>query len=311
MTNTLRERVRTRIPSLPHFLGRARQDWRLALYDLLPIASKPRQRDLLSHAIAWFRPKTRGFKPTPGQRSIHDELRRTGISRALPPLDSGTVAALRQYFERTPCHDPYRPHLGRFPFDAPASPETNMGYFTTAEILAAPGLLALLNDPDVLAVAEFYLGCKPLLDNIGAWWAFGGREAAKGTQRFHRDFDSLRGFKLFIYLTDVDEGSGPHVYMSGSHVNPLLDTGKAQADETIRRLFGAGNEMVVTGAAGTRFIADTFGFHKGALPAQGRRLMVAAQYNVHPSPHTPRPPVLTAPPAGLALDREINRLLLA
>jgi hypothetical protein len=303
----LRDRIRSRIPSWRHFCRRVMQDRRNFAYDLVvPVASTPARRDRIADWLSWLKPKTAGFSPSAHACRMAQTLKRDGLSLDLPPLDPASVTTLRRHFETVPCHDPYRPHLGCFAYDSPASPETNMGYFTAAETLAAPGLLALLNDPEVLAVAEIHLGCKPLLDNVIAWWAFGGRDVAKGTQRFHRDFDSLRGFKLFLYLTDVDEGCGPHVFIRGSHDSPLLDTGKAQEDATIRDVFGAENEVVITGAAGTRFIADTFGYHKGALPVSGRRLMVAAQYNINASPHAPRQPVLKACPPGF--DRAVNRL---
>jgi len=98
---------------------------------------------------------------------------------------------------------------------------------------------------------------------------------------------SIRGFKLFLYLTDVDETSGPHVFMKDSHASPLLDTGKAQSDEAVRAAFGAGNEIHMVGPAGTWFLADTFGYHKGALPVTGRRLMLVPQYNLNRTPHLP------------------------
>jgi hypothetical protein len=307
MTTPFAERLRTRIPSWRHFILRMRRNPRQAVYDLLPLFPTPAARDRLARLAAMMRPKTRGFRPSEAARHWHDALVTDGIALDLPPVDAAVTAEMRQYFERTPCHDPYRPHLGTFRFDAPASPETNMGYFRPEEILRAPHVLELLNDPAVLETAERYLGCKPLLDNIGAWWAFGGRSAAKGTQRYHRDFDSLKGFKLFIYLTDVDVGSGPHIFMKTSHRSARLDTGKAQTDEAVRRCFGAANEVAVTGPAGTRFIADTFGFHKGALPGVGRRLLIAAQYNVNASPHLPRSPVLAVLPPRL--DPAVNRLL--
>ena len=303
------EKARTRIPSLGHFLRRVRQDRRCFSYDLLPIASTPQARDRLARLIALFRPKTPGFDPSPAARALHAALVTDGITPTLPPLPEEQIGAIRRYFETVPCHDPYRPHLGSFPFDAPASPETNMGYFTTAEIVAAPHVLALFNDPVVLEAAELFLGCKPLLDNIGCWWSFGARDAAKGTQRYHRDFDSLRGFKLFLYLTDVGPESGPHVFMRFSQRSARLDTGRALSDAAIHEAFGAENEVVMTGPAGTMFLADTFGWHKGLLPCSGRRLMLVAQYNINRTPHLPSHPVASAPASGY--DRFINRLILA
>jgi hypothetical protein len=302
------EKARVRIPSTVQFLRRVQADPRRFSYDLLPIVATPRARDRLAKLIALWRPKTLGFAPGAAARRLHQLLVTDGITPPLPPVPDAQVAAMRAYFETVPCHDPYRPHLGCFPFDAPASLETNMGYFTVPEILAAPHVLDLFNDPVVLETAELFLGCKPLLDNIAAWWSFGDRPSAKGTQRYHRDLDSLKGFKLFVYLTEVDATSGPHVFMRGSQASDRLDTGSALSDETVHAAFGAENEVAMTGPAGTSFLADTFGWHKGLLPQSGRRLMLVAQYNINRTPHLPPLPVMAAPDGSY--DRFVNRLIL-
>ena len=306
---SLKERFQTRIPSVPAFLRRVAADRRRLSYDLLPLASTPAARARIARLVALVRPKTPGFQPSDAARSWHQALRTDGITPPLPGLPDGWVDHMRDYFQTETCLDPYRTHLGQFQWDAAPSPEINMGYFSVEQTLRAPHVLDVFNDSRVLEVAELYLGCKPMLDNIGAWWSYGDRPVAKGTQRYHRDFDSIRGFKLFLYLTDVDEASGPHVFMKGSHASPLLGTGKAQSDEAVRAAFGAGNEIHMVGPAGTWFLADTFGFHKGALPVTGRRLILVAQYNVNRTPHLPPAPVMARPHDRL--DAFVNRLLLA
>ncbi|WP_145727636.1 hypothetical protein [Nitrospirillum viridazoti] len=300
---SLVERWRTRIPSWRVFLERAQIDRRLAIYDLLPMIWTPRARDVAAAVVAFFQPKSPWPRPTNQARSWARDLAWQGLV-PLPALDGEVAAEIRAYFQGVRCSDPFRPHLGAFPWDQPASDETNMGYYAVQDILAAPHVLALLNDPTILDVAELYLGCKPVLDNIGCWWSYGDRPAAKGTQRYHRDWDSLKGFKLFFYLTDVGEEDGPHVFVRGSHRDPRLAVGKALSDEVVHRVFGADKVATVTGPAGTRFLADTFGFHKGQLPRGGRRLILTAQYNVHSSPHTPRQPWL---PRDSHFDPDVNR----
>lgn len=306
---SLKEHFKTRIPSVPDFMRRVAADPRRFAYDLLPLASTPAARARIARLIAVARPKTPDFRPSDTARAWDLLLRTDGITPALPALPDGWVATMRDYFQAETCIDPYRAHLGRFRWDAVPSPETNMGYFDAAQIVRAPHVLEIFNDPHVLQTAELYLGCKPLLDNIGCWWSYGDRPVAKGTQRYHRDFDSIRGFKLFLYLTDVDAMSGPHVFMKGSHASPLLDTGKAQSDEAVRAAFGADNEVQMIGPAGTWFLADTFGYHKGALPTTGTRLILVAQYNVNRTPHLPSAPVMPRPDDRL--DPFVNRLLLA
>lgn len=116
------ENFRSRIPSMGHFLRHARADPRFIAYALLPIASTPRARDRLARLVAMVRPKTPGFAPSDVARRLHAQLAADGITAAQPLLPLDIVAELRRYFETTPCSDPFRPHLGPFPFDAPASP---------------------------------------------------------------------------------------------------------------------------------------------------------------------------------------------
>lgn len=304
-------KARTRIASPGQYLRKVRDDRRYAIYDLLPIVTDPRIRDRLAGLIATRRPRTPGFAPSLEARAWCRMLETDGITPSMPPIDAVHVAAMRRYFEETPCHDPYRPHLGPFHADAPPSPDINMGYHGVEQILRAPHVLDLFNDPRVLETAELYLGCKPLLDNIGCWWSFGGREAAKGTQRHHRDLDSLRGFKIFFYLTDVDEENGPHVFVKGSHRSPRLGTGRALADTEVHGVFGTDATTTMTGPAGSWFLVDTYGFHKGALPRRGRRLLLTAQYNINRTPHAPRQPVLDRATAGGGHDPFVNQIYIA
>ncbi|ESQ81160.1 hypothetical protein [Asticcacaulis sp. YBE204] len=305
-TTTFAERLKTRVPSWSHFLARARADERNIAYDLLPaLGLKGRKR--LASIISAFHPKTPGLKPSPVARSLCKDLRRDGFSAVQPPIASSVLNDVVSYFKATPCHDPYRPHLGKFSWDAVPSDEVNIGYFTPEEVLRAPHMLDLMNRPDVLAAAELYLGARPVLDNIGCMWSWPGRDVSKGVQRFHRDYDCVRNVKLFYYLTEVDPESGPHVYAKGSQRSRILETGKAQTDEAISEAFGSENVVRITGPAGSWFMEDVYGFHKGLLPVSKPRLLLALQYNLYPSPHSPKAPVMDNPGG---YDPYINRVFL-
>jgi hypothetical protein len=60
--------------------------------------------------------------------------------------------------------------------------------------------------------------------------------------------------------------------------------------------------------ASSRFLDDTYGFHKGELPRQGQRLLLTAQYNVNATPHMPAKPFFHTAETGF--DPYINRLVL-
>jgi hypothetical protein len=300
------ERLKTRVPSWQRFFERAREDARNPAYDLLPVLGLD-QRNAFSKTLAAFSPKTTGFRLSNEQVALYDQLRRNGLTDVQHPLPAGVLGDLVDYFKAVPCHDPYRPHLGTFPWDKPPSDEINIGYYTWAEVLNAPHMTALMNDPDILAVAEAYLGCKPVIDNIGVVWGYPGRHTAKGVQRFHRDYDCSRCFKAFYYLTEVDEMSGPHKYVKGSHQDRRLESGKAQTDEAIAEAFGAGAIETITGPAGSWFLEDVYGFHKGQLPVDRPRLLLAIEYNLYPSPLSPKAPLLDREPQ---YDPYINKLFL-
>jgi hypothetical protein len=274
------------------------------------MVANPKARDLVAKIMSKSTPQSLPFTPSSQALALDLELREQGYSLDVPAMDSNALAELLQYFKNLPCRDTYRPQLGTFPYDKPASEETSTGYYTLEEMLEAPHVLELLNDPLILETAEQYLGCKPLLDNLGVWWSYAGRPVPKGAQRFHRDLDSYRGFKQFLYLTDVDLESGPHHFIKGSHTSPKLNAGRAHCDEEIIAAFGQQNDVTITGSAGTRFIADTYGFHKGCLPTQSPRLILTAQYTVNRTPHLPKQPLKLKRKKPEQIDAYVNSLLL-
>ncbi len=302
---SLSQRWASRAKSVAHLRERFRADPRNLAYDLLPLI-RLKGRDALVRFTAPFRAKGDWPLDAEGHALLAD-LRRDGFTALQGPLPAHQLADMVAYFQATPCHDPYRPHLGRFPFDAPPSDECNMGFFTWEEVIRAPHMLALANDPRILAVAERYLGSKPVLDNIGASWSYPGREQAKGGQRFHRDYDNIRSVKLFLYLTDVDEGAGPHMFVRGSHASPLLETPKAIPDSDVDAAFGVDSVKTFCAKAGQWFLEDVYGIHKGLLPTTTPRLLVALEYNVFASPLSPQRPVMRAEEAP-GLDPDVNRL---
>ena len=300
------DRLKTRVPSLKRFVERARADGRNVAYDLLPVLSL-NHRDRISSALSVFQPKTAGLQPSLKALALHQGLATQGLTAMQGPLPTNVLQGMRDYFQTTLCHDPYRPHLGSFAWNQPPSDEVNLGYFTWEEVIKAPHLMDLINHPDILAAAELYLGCKPVVDNIGATWAYPGRETPKGAQRFHRDFDCARSFKLFIYLTDVDEEAGPHSYVRGSHRQNILESGKAQSDEQIVATFGEDAITRILAPAGSWFLEDVYGFHKGVLPVSKPRLLVGIEYNLYPSPLSPKAPILARDDR---YDPYVNRLFM-
>lgn len=96
------------------------------------------------------------------------------------------------------------------------------GVYQRSDVVSAPHLLRLANDPKIIGIVASYLGCIPTIYSINTYWSFSGstqkvNDTAKYTQFFHRDRDDFKFCTLFIYLTNVNMESGPHQYIKSSH----------------------------------------------------------------------------------------------
>lgn len=189
------------------------------------------------------------------------------------------------------------------------TPDITIADYSLLTVMSCPLIVGLINAPEVLSLAGAYLGCCPTLSSVGLRWSFPSAAEASDVQRFHRDPDDWRFVKLFVYLTDVDENSGPHVYVQGSHRTDVERRARAYDLTSIQKTYGADAVTTVTGPRGTAFMADTAGIHMGKPPSDRPRLMLIAQYsllpvfafNYHPLAMQPRPDV----------DPYVNRLLIA
>jgi hypothetical protein len=176
----------------------------------------------------------------------------------------------------------------------------------------APHLFALANRPDILETVARYLGCRPTLGYMTAWWSYRTFVGPQHAENFHRDVDDWKFLKLFAYLTDVGPENGPHVYVGGSAASPLLREVRRYEDAEVRGAFGAQNVLTIGGKAGEGFLEDTFGFHKGQPVADGVRLMFSVTYSMFTVPYGPKRPVASireiAERHSVSVDPWINRL---
>lgn len=188
-------------------------------------------------------------------------------------------------------------------------PDVTIADYSLLTVLSCPLIVTLINAPEVLGLAGAYLGCCPTLSSVGLRWSFPSASDACDVQRFHRDPDDWRFLKLFVYLTDVDENSGPHVFVQGSHRSDVQIRARPYDLAHIEKNFGLEAAISVLGKRGTAFMADTAGIHMGKPPSNRPRLMLVAQYSLlpvfafkyHPLTMRPRP----------AVDPYVNRLIIA
>lgn len=161
-------------------------------------------------------------------------------------------------------------------------PGVRMADYRLDDILDCPHILQLANDPALLTLAARYIGCKPTLSAVGMRWSFPAQCEGEGLQAFHRDSDDWRFMKVFVYLTDVDEGGGPHVYVKGTHRTRAPLRLRPYSDAEVKTAYGESQVVATIGPAGFAFAADTYGIHKGTVPTMRPRLLLQFQYSILP-----------------------------
>lgn len=137
----------------------------------------------------------------------------------------------------------------------------NICSYKTNHLLSNHFILKLITRPDIVSLAQEYLGCLPIISSVNMWWSKYNGEKFH-TQQLHRDYDDFKFLTFFIYLSDVDEKNGPHVYYEGTH----------NGSEPL------GEKITITGKAGTAIFADTYALHYGKPLEQGERLMFWSRY---------------------------------
>ena len=219
------------------------------------------------------------------------------------------VGEIKAYLAGRLARDPYRPELGRFRAPDEVPPQTHVSHFDNADIVRAPHLMAIANDPRVLGLVEAWMGVKPTLAALRVWWstptATGEPEHA---ELFHRDVDDLQFIKLFVYLTDVGEDTGPHIFVEGSQRIDKLTRIARYTDEQVAEAFGEDAIRRFTGPAGTAFLENTYGMHRGLPPRAGPRLIFQPLYAQRPLIFGPKRPVISASELSLKVDPYVNRV---
>jgi hypothetical protein len=238
------------------------------------------------------------------------ELRATGYARLGPVLDGVELREVRAWLAAHPVLN-MDDHAETFDPEHPPA-HIKIGCYRPADVLACPHLLRLMNAPRLLQAAGAYLGCAPTISAVTLQWSLPCPHGspAHELQKLHRDPDDWKFFKFFVYLTDVDEGSGPHEVIADTHLERGGFRSVHLADDEARSHYGDAL-ISITGPAGTGFVVDTFGWHRGRLPTRSPRLMLAVQYSLLPVYAFKSAPVARSvlPDHPAPIDAWINRLI--
>lgn len=210
-------------------------------------------------------------------------LRRDGFVVIGPALSAQQTASLVDFALATPARLIPAPASGpekdRF---EPQRPRAIKYDFAEEQLIEHPVVQALLADASLRDLARRYLGCEPINDLVAMWWstAFSHEANSDVAQLYHFDMDRPQFLKLFFYLTDVTEDTGPHCFIRGSHRErpaALWRDGR-HSDEEVLQAYGRESEARICAPAGTLIAVDTSGFHKGMPLARGHRLILQLEF---------------------------------
>jgi hypothetical protein len=229
-------------------------------------------------------------------------LDREGILHLPSLLDDQALSEMRDYFAARPAADPYRPELGAFIGPEAAPSATHVAFFSNEIVVHAPHALEVANHPRILSAVSAVLGAKPTISYMTAWWSLPAGGAPEHAELYHRDYDDLRFIKLFLYLTDVDDTNGPHAFVRGSHRSDKLVERVRFTEEDVAACFAPEDRLRMAGKAGTAFLENTFGLHRGIPPVSKPRLIFQVLYSLAPYIGGPRKPL-----RSVAQDSERSR----
>jgi hypothetical protein len=207
-------------------------------------------------------------------------IRKNGFYVFKQVVDSSLVTAIRDYAEQAPCQARgFETPQGAYPRSAP---EAGRYDFDEEVSLRCPEVQEFVSDPGMALVAQKYLEQPVLMDEVAFWWTTTQHSemANLNAQLFHQDRDRLSFLKFFIYLTDVNPETGPHVYLSGSHrdIPPSLRGDGRKDDDAVRAAGLWGNVSEINGPAGSLMAVDTIGLHKGKTPIASDRLALEIEF---------------------------------
>ena len=165
--------------------------------------------------------------------------------------------------------------------------------YSRAKLIESKVIRKILQNNNYLFIAYNYFKNRPYFSNIDMWWSTArGKKPTiksettnKSAHFFHFDLDRPKWLKLFIYLSDVDNESGPHEYVEGSHnvyskPKKILSKGYTRiSSNEIKKFYKKNKIKKILGKKGTMFIADTSSFHRGIPPQKKNRLILVIEYS--------------------------------
>jgi len=166
--------------------------------------------------------------------------------------------------------------------------ESEIYRFDANDIANSTEIQELIMDPFLIDVARNYLKSEPIFDFPAMWWstAFLKEASGEAAQLYHFDLDRIKWLKIFFYITDVNENTGPHCYIEGSHLantkpKEILKRGYARIpDEDLEKYYSKEKFKTICAPAGAIFAGYTKCLQKGTPLKENFRLVLKIEINV-------------------------------
>ena len=141
----------------------------------------------------------------------------------------------------------------------------------------------------ILRITNAYFGMVTRLAYFNVWHTYRTDAEPQSSQLWHRDFDDPHYIvKVFVYLSDVDEQSGPLSYAAGSHTKGRLRrepdcvaktrNARRSNDQQMAEVIPADRWIQALGPKGTIVFADTHGYHKGGWARGNERTVYTCMF---------------------------------
>ena len=155
------------------------------------------------------------------------------------------------------------------------------------QLIKYPLIQKIVTDPSLLNLAQNYLQATPVLDAVNMWWctSYANQPSGEAAQKYHFDLERPKWLKIFVYLTDISEETGPHCFVAKTHKSntipwALLKRGYARIEDfEVAETYKPEDVLVMVGPTGTLLAEDTRGLHKGLHLKHGERLIFQIQYS--------------------------------
>ena len=149
-------------------------------------------------------------------------------------------------------------------------------------ILSLPQITLFLNKR-LYNLIQSYFKSQIGLTSINLRKSFVNNLNDADTNFYHKDENSWNLLKVFIYLNDVGNNSGPFVYVKKTHKDLSLNILKNYriSDDVINNNFSQDQIVNLTGKVGDIIIANTRGLHKGKKVISDERNMLTFTFGIH------------------------------